>query len=65
MNWDKVSGQWKQMKGKVRENWGDLTDNDLERIEGKRDQLVGLVEERYGVAKETAEQQVRDWERSL
>lgn len=65
MNWDQVSGQWKQLQGKAREKWGDLTDDDLEQIAGKRDQLIGVVQERYGIAKETAENQVREWERSL
>lgn len=58
MNWDTVQGNWTQVKGKVRETWGQLTDDDIERIAGKRDQLVGAVQERYGVAKEEAERQV-------
>ncbi len=65
MNWDQVSGNWKQMKGKVQENWGHLTDDDLERIAGKRDQLVGRLQERYGIHEESAERQVKDWERTL
>lgn len=63
MNWDTVEGNWKQFKGKVKQQWGDLTDDDLTKIEGKRDQLVGRVQERYGVAKDEAERQVKDWER--
>jgi uncharacterized protein YjbJ (UPF0337 family) len=62
MNWDQVAGNWKQMTGKVKEQWGKLTDDDLAAINGKRDQLVGRVQERYGVAKEEAERRVRDWE---
>ena len=62
MNWDTAKGQWKQMKGAVKQQWGDLTDDDLTRIEGDRDRLVGLVQERYGVAKDDADRQVRDWE---
>ena len=65
MNWDQVSGNWKQMKGKVREKWGDLTDDDLDRIAGVRDQLVGRVQARYGVQKEMAEKQVKEWEKAL
>jgi uncharacterized protein YjbJ (UPF0337 family) len=62
MNWDTVKGEWKQFRGKVKEQWGKLTDDDLDRIEGKRDQLVGAVQKRYGVAKEEAEKQLRDFE---
>jgi uncharacterized protein YjbJ (UPF0337 family) len=64
MNWDTMKGQWKQFRGKVKEQWGKLTDDDLDRIEGKRDQLVGAVQKRYGVAKEEAEKQLRDFETS-
>lgn len=62
MNWDIVKGNWKQTKGAVKQQWGKLTDDDLTRIEGDRDRLVGTVQERYGVAKDDAERQVRDWE---
>jgi len=65
MNWDTVKGQWKQIRGRVREQWGDLTDDDLDRIEGKRDQLVGAVQKRYGVARDEADKQVRRFETSL
>lgn len=57
MNWDQVEGKWKQSKGKFREKWGKLTDDDLTVISGKRDQLVGRLQERYGIAKEEAERQ--------
>jgi uncharacterized protein YjbJ (UPF0337 family) len=63
MNWDIAGGNWKQFKGKVKEQWGSLTDDDIARIEGKRDQLVGRVQERYGIAKDEAERQVKDWEK--
>jgi len=62
MNWDTMKGEWKQFRGKVQEKWGDLTDDDLDRIEGKRDQLLGAVQKRYGVAREEAEKQVADFE---
>lgn len=65
MNKDTLKGEWKQLKGKVKERWGDLTDDDLTKIEGQRDQLVGRVQERYGVAKERAAEQVSEFERSL
>ncbi len=61
MNWDQVSGNWQQFKGKLREKWGDLTDDDLARLEGNRDQLVGRIQERYGIARDEAERQVSDW----
>jgi len=57
MNWDQVEGKWKQSKGKFREKWGKLTDDDLTVISGKREQLVGRLQERYGIAKEEAERQ--------
>jgi uncharacterized protein YjbJ (UPF0337 family) len=57
MNWDQVEGKWKQLGGKVREKWGKLTDDDLEVIAGTRDQLVGRLQERYGIAKEEAQKQ--------
>lgn len=62
MNKDEVSGNWKQFKGKVKEKWGKLTDDDMTVIEGKRDQLVGKIQERYGYAKDQAEREVKDWE---
>lgn len=61
MNWDQIEGQWKQFTGKVQAEWGKLTDRDLDVIDGNRQQLVGLIQERYGVAKEDAEQQVDRW----
>ncbi|OPY59292.1 MAG: hypothetical protein A4E57_04747 [Syntrophorhabdaceae bacterium PtaU1.Bin034] len=64
MNWDQVSGSWKTMKGKVREQWGKLTDDDLDVIAGKRDQLIGRLQEKYGYSKEEAERQIDRWEAS-
>jgi uncharacterized protein YjbJ (UPF0337 family) len=61
MNQDEASGKWKQFKGKIKEKWGKLTDDDLKMLEGNRDQLVGKVQERYGIAKEEAERQIRDF----
>ncbi len=61
MNWDQVSGNWTQFKGKLREKWGDLTDDDMARLEGNREQLVGRIQERYGMAREDAERQISDW----
>jgi len=62
MNQDEASGNWKQFKGKMKEKWGKLTDDDMTVIEGKRDQLVGKIQERYGYAKDQAESEVKDWE---
>ena len=62
MNKDELSGNWKQFKGKAKEKWGKLTDDDMTVIEGKRDQLVGKIQERYGYAKDQAEKEVSDWE---
>ena len=61
MNWDRIQGNWKQFKGNAKEQWGKLTDDDLDVVAGKRDQLVGRIQERYGVAKDEAERQVKDW----
>lgn len=62
MSWDTVKGNWKQMTGAIKEQWGKLTDDDMTIIEGRRDQLVGRIQERYGVAKDEAEAQVKRWE---
>ena len=64
MNWDRIEGNWKQAKGKVKEQWGKLTDDDISFVAGKRDQLSGKIQERYGVAKDEAERQVSEWERN-
>jgi len=61
MNWDQVEGKWKQAKGSVKERWGKLTDDDLDVIAGKRDQLVGKIHERYGISKEQAQREVETW----
>jgi len=63
MNHDRIEGNWKQVKGKVKEQWGKLTDDDLDVIAGKRDQLLGRIQERHGMAKDEAEKQVNDFER--
>jgi uncharacterized protein YjbJ (UPF0337 family) len=64
MNWDQIEGMWKQSAGVVKQKWGKLTDDDLTVIAGKKDQLVGKVQERYGIAKEAAETQVDEFTRS-
>jgi len=65
MNWEQIKGNWKQFTGHAKERWGELTEDELTRVAGKRDALVGKIQERYGVAKEEAERQVKDWEGSL
>jgi uncharacterized protein YjbJ (UPF0337 family) len=61
MNWDEAAGKWNQFKGAVKEKWGKLTDDDLTQIAGNRDRLVGKIQERYGIAKEVADEQVKMW----
>jgi uncharacterized protein YjbJ (UPF0337 family) len=56
-----LKGQWMQLKGKVREKWGKLTNDDLDQIQGRAQQLVGRVQERYGIARDEAERQVNEW----
>ena len=63
MNWDQIKGQWKQMQGEAKRQWGKLTDDDLTRIEGDRDKLVGAVQEHYGRSKDEAEREVDNWQR--
>lgn len=62
MNWDVIEGNWKQIKGKVRQQWGNLTNDQLDKISGKRDQLIGQIQECYGIARDEAERQVTEWE---
>lgn len=63
MNSDQFQGKWKQMKGSVKERWGKLTDDDVDIINGQNDQLVGKIQEKYGIAKEEAQKQVEEWMR--
>jgi uncharacterized protein YjbJ (UPF0337 family) len=61
MNWDRVEGNWKTFKGQVQQKWGKLTDDDLDVIEGKRTELAGRLQERYGYAKDEAEKNIDTW----
>ena len=65
MNWDQLEGKWMQLKGKVKARWGELTDNDIDTIHGRREELVGLLQQRYGIAKEEAEKQIGLWATSV
>ena len=62
MNEDQLKGNWKQVQGRVKEQWGKLTDDDLTQVNGQRDQLVGKLQEKYGIAKEEAQKQVKEFE---
>lgn len=61
MNWDTIKGDWHQLKGKVKEKWGDLTDDDITRAEGNEEQLIGIVQKQYGLTRDEAKRQVGDW----
>ena len=65
MNWDQVEGKWKQVKGQTKEKWGKLTDDDLDIIDGRRQQLVGRLQERYGIGKDVAEKQADEFVKAL
>ena len=65
MNKDIIEGNWKQLKGKVREQWGKLTDDDLDVIAGKREILAGKIQERYGVSRDEADKHVKEWQDRL
>ena len=65
MNWDRIAGNWKQVKGKFRAKWGKLTDDDLDVIEGRREQLAGRLQSAYGIAKDEAERQINEFEKSF
>ena len=62
MNWDHIAGNWKEFNGHIKQQWGKLTDDDLDEIAGKRDVLAGKLQASYGVTKEEAHQQLSDWE---
>ena len=63
MNWDRMEGNWKQFSGKVKQQWGKLTDDQLTQINGRRDQLIGKIQEAYGIGQDEADRQVKDWEK--
>lgn len=65
MNNDRIQGNWKQLSGKLKARWGDLTDDDLQRADGNREYLVGKLQERYGIAKDEAARQVQEFEARL
>jgi len=65
MNWDRMEGEWKQRRGKAVHHWGKMMNDDLAAIAGKYEELVGRLQERYGIAKEEANQQVKDFRRTI
>ena len=65
MNWDQIEGRWKQLTGDIKTKWGRLTDDDVDAIDGQQDKLVGRIQEAYGIEREEAESQVREWFNSL
>lgn len=65
LNKDIITGKWKQLKGSIKTRWADLNDDDLLKIDGHRNRLIGTIQERYGIAREKAEQQVREFERQI
>ena len=64
MNWDRAEGNWKQIKGGIKEKWGKLTDDNLDVIAGKRDKLAGHIQEAYGISKDEADKQIKEWEKT-
>ncbi|WP_084143526.1 CsbD family protein [Methylocapsa acidiphila] len=65
MDWNRIEGNWKQIKGQLKQKWADLTDDDLDKIAGKREQLEGTLQERYGIAKDAVRKDVDDWLKTL
>lgn len=65
MDWDRISGNWAHWRDRIRERWGRLTSDELDRIGGRREQLVGRIQKAYDIAPDEAERQLRNWERSL
>lgn len=65
MNTDIIKGKWKQLNGRIKQQWGDLTDDDLTAAEGSREYLAGRIQERYGIARDAAMDQVRDFEKRI
>ena len=65
MNWDRIEGNWQQLKGSVKGKWGKLTDDQIEVVAGKRDQLAGRIQEAYGITRDEADRQLTAWEKGM
>jgi uncharacterized protein YjbJ (UPF0337 family) len=61
MNWDRFEGEWKEFRGRIKTKWAKLTDDDLKMVEAKKDELIGKVQQRYGILREEAERQIDEW----
>ncbi|MBB98661.1 MAG: hypothetical protein CML67_03865 [Rhodobacteraceae bacterium] len=61
MNWDQIQGNWKEFKGKAQAQWGKLTDDELDRVDGRRTELIGLLQQKYGQTREAAEREIDAW----
>jgi len=61
MNWDQIEGKWKQFRGQAKQQWSNLTDSDLDQIDGKREVLIGRLQQRYGILREDAQKKVEEW----
>lgn len=64
MNWDRIEGNWKKVQGQAKQRWGELTNDDLNVIDGRRDELSGKLQERYGIAKDEADRQINEFQGS-
>jgi uncharacterized protein YjbJ (UPF0337 family) len=64
LNWDLIKGNWHVLKGSIRAKWGDLTDDEIEELDGNREKMIGKIQAKYGIAKEEAEKQVEEWTKS-
>lgn len=65
MDWNRIEGNWKQFKGKIKEQWGQLTDDDIDKMEGNREAFEGKIQEKYGIGKDQAKRNVDDWLNTL
>ena len=65
MNWDRIQGNWKQFKGSARQQWGKLTDDQLDVVAGRRDLLMGRIQELYGISKDETEKQLTEWQQRI
>jgi uncharacterized protein YjbJ (UPF0337 family) len=65
VNWDQIEGSWKEFKGKARQQWGKLTDDELDQVQGKREELIGKLQKKYGYARDQAEKEVDTWSRDV
>jgi len=65
LDWNRVEGNWKQFKGKIKEKWGELTDDEIDKMEGSREQFEGKIQEKYGIGKDQSKRNIDDWLNTL